>query len=97
MPTTSHPFRPLHHALESGNNAIALSLIELSSPETLNTENDQGDTPLHVASWNKNPEIARKMMEKGASAEVPDFQGRTAIHILAEQNGAETLHSILPM
>ena len=87
---------PLHHAIANGNEAIALALIETSTPQVLNGKNADGDTPLHAAAWAGKAAILRKLVSSGARLDVLDHKGRTPIHIACEQDSVTSLDAMLP-
>lgn len=87
--------RPLHHAIANNNEAIALGLIEIATPQILNGKNLDGDTPLHMATWNGNIPIMQKLISAGARPDTPDHKGRTAFHISCEKDSADSLNALL--
>ena len=52
----------------------------------MNQQTLQGTTPLHLASENKNLELIRHLIEKGASINMSDNAGETALHYIINSN-----------
>ena len=61
---------PLYHlARHGGEQHVELARILLNNGANVNQEDDQGDTPLHVAIFNRNLEMAMLLLRHGADPE----------------------------
>lgn len=69
----------------SYNSTESLAILLMYDPN-LDTPNQNGQTPLQIACLSSSPNIASALLAKGADAKLSDFEGRTALHYLA-QNG----------
>ena len=68
----------LHYAAFKGNLTIVKRLLEAGAP--VNVADDRGLTPLMMAanSTNKNPQVVRALLDRGADIHAKDEFGRTA-------------------
>jgi ankyrin repeat protein len=68
----------LHYAAFKGNLTVVRLLLDAGAP--VNVADDRGLTPLMMAanSWNKNPEVVRVLLERGADIHAKDEFERTA-------------------
>lgn len=57
----------------------------------------EGVTPLHVAAENGQSEIAKLLLESGASLDIKDGNGRTPLHFAAEHGKSETAQLLLQL
>ncbi|XP_046828913.1 probable serine/threonine-protein kinase DDB_G0282963 [Vespa crabro] len=73
-------FAPLHYCALYGNLKGVISLINMGANVNLR-ENRSGRTPLFLAIENKHSAIAQKLIEKGASINIPNFSGQTIISL----------------
>lgn len=71
---------PLHSALKGGHPSIARAHIELS--EFINDQDENGDTPLHLAILYK--DVFELLLKSGADANAPNNQGETPLHKVTE-------------
>lgn len=68
-------------------------LIELGA--SLAALDDQGNTPLHLASSQGRPEAVRALLAAGADVNPPDSKGNTPLHLAAQQCAAEKVRILL--
>jgi ankyrin repeat protein len=75
---TDAGFTALHYAAYKGDLALVKLFLDAGVP--VNATDDRGFTPLMMAanSKNKNPEVVRLLLDRGADAEAKDSLGRTA-------------------
>lgn len=52
-------------------------------------------TPLHIAAWNGNYEVAKYLISKGANIDSKDSEGKTAIHYAALSNNAAIIEAMI--
>ena len=52
-------------------------------------------TPLHLATITRQPAAIRRLLEAGASPDIPDRNGRTALHLACEQGDLDCAKEIL--
>ena len=62
--------------------------------DLINKKNKLGQTALHIAALVKDSEIIESLLYVGADPGVQDARGRTCLHILAENGGAEILKTL---
>ncbi len=78
---------PLMRAAYEGYSRVVEVLLAGGAPNQQLT-NDHGQTALHLAVIGRNDAIARRLVLNGASATLPDFEGRNAIELA--QSTAQT-------
>lgn len=75
-------FSPIHQAISTGNNEILKSM--LSSPHDLEVRSEarnKNATPLLLACSKRNTVALRLLLEKGASRNTTDDEGKTGLHL----------------
>ncbi|RLU19517.1 hypothetical protein DMN91_008074 [Ooceraea biroi] len=89
----AHNRAPIHFATEGGHvDALAALLAEL----TINPNLEAGQqTALHIAVRKKNLACAGLLLDKGASASIPDSKGLTALHLAAMRGQRDMTELIL--
>jgi ankyrin repeat protein len=88
-PDSIHKYRlgtPLHRAILSEDNKLALDLIENNS--SLNKKDKLYSPPIHLAIQKRNTKIALALLEKGVDINATNKYGETPLHaaILHENN-----------
>jgi ankyrin repeat protein len=74
----------LLYAIKSGNEVQALSLVQTSDLETLNSLKELGDVGLlHFAIDRRQSKVAAALIEKGVDPEARDVNGNTPLHYAA--------------
>lgn len=61
----------------------------------VNTQDEQGRTPLSCAIWNGNEEVARLLLEAGADLELKDKNSQTALHLASYLGEVEIVELLL--
>ena len=61
----------------------------------VHARDDEGATPLHVASARGRVDVVEFLLSRGASADAADHQGCTPLHLAAEQNHARVARRLL--
>lgn len=61
----------------------------------INTPNNKGFYPIHIASYHNHPEIVRLLAESGANLEQKDANGYTALHWAAKAGTLEVVKLLL--
>ncbi|PJD94031.1 MAG: hypothetical protein CK425_12140 [Parachlamydia sp.] len=88
---------PLHHAAYYGDVEIAKILIpltpDINDNQTTGEMNEQL-TPLLVALKNKQSEVAKLLLEKGANPNLPDKDGNLPLHYAVKNNDLELSRSL---
>jgi len=74
----------LHLSIAIGNEDLALKLISLLSQESVNAQNDIGQTPLHIAVIINMPSVIRRLIDIGADLGICDSFGNNIVHLAAE-------------
>lgn len=85
---------PIHDAAREGKVDEAGKLIA-ADPKLVNTRNELGSTPLHVAAGNATPDLARLLLDKGAEINAKDNNGATPLHIAAFTGRKDTVEFLL--
>ncbi|XP_066587186.1 transient receptor potential cation channel protein painless isoform X2 [Prorops nasuta] len=88
----AHNRAPLHFAAEAGH--IGVLQVLLSYPTTNPNLQIGGQTALHLAVKNKNVQCMTVLLENGASPNIPNSKGITAIHAAAVK-GLENMVSLI--
>ncbi|XP_017267260.1 NF-kappa-B inhibitor epsilon [Kryptolebias marmoratus] len=70
----------LHLAIIHEDILIALELIHLFPKEVLDIQNNLYQSPLHLATYLNLTDVVKGLLEKGASLELQDQDGNTALH-----------------
>ncbi|CAI4230935.1 unnamed protein product [Auanema sp. JU1783] len=90
----------LHHMLDLGKEKAAIFLInngcDVNAKKRFkNVNDDEGQTPLHMAvAWGQS-EVVKALIEKGADLNAQDVDGRTACHIAVRESNKEALTILL--
>lgn len=88
-----HNRAPIHFATENGHER---TLAVLLMHQTINVNLEVGrDTALHIAVQEENLACARQLLEAGASANIPNSKGLTALHMAAVYEQREMVQLIL--
>jgi ankyrin repeat protein len=61
-------------------------VLLLAGGADVNAVDQYGDTPLHVAAWNLDPEGCLQLLEAGADTTVRGFHGRTPLDVAIRGN-----------
>ncbi|XP_078351730.1 nuclear factor NF-kappa-B p105 subunit-like isoform X2 [Oculina patagonica] len=102
-----HARRLLFLQDDDGDTALHLSIINMKPMETdaiisvapcrecLDMYNFLKQTPLHLATITRQPAAIRRLLEAGASPDIPDRNGRTALHLACEQGDFDCVKEIV--
>lgn len=71
---------PLHWFCVSSNPDFAKAQAWVECGGCVNVQTQGGDTPLHLAVWNRHEERVRWLLEMGANPNLPNAKGNTPIH-----------------
>ncbi|XP_023270937.1 NF-kappa-B inhibitor epsilon [Seriola lalandi dorsalis] len=74
----------LHLAIIHEDDIIIQHLIELFPKEVLDIQNNLYQSPLHLATYLNLTDVVRSLVEKGASLELQDQDGNTALHVACQ-------------
>ncbi|XP_029353006.1 NF-kappa-B inhibitor epsilon [Echeneis naucrates] len=74
----------LHLAIIHEEDVITQCLIEIFPKEVLDIQNNLYQSPLHLATYLKLTNVVRSLVEKGASLELQDHDGNTALHVACQ-------------
>ncbi|MHC1704037.1 MAG: ankyrin repeat domain-containing protein [Tenuifilaceae bacterium] len=85
---SSNPVQDVFEAIKTGNLDLLRVLIEKNS-ELLNAKDQNGTTPLHIASSGKQIEIQKFLLEKGADVNAQESDLSTPLHYAAVRNHKE--------
>ncbi|XP_003971845.1 NF-kappa-B inhibitor epsilon [Takifugu rubripes] len=80
----------LHLAIIHEEEFIAQQLIQLFPKNVLDIQNNLYQSPLHLATYLNLTRVVRELVEKGASLELQDHDGNTALHVACQQGQVET-------
>jgi ankyrin repeat protein len=73
---------PIHHACISGKFELLNLLLEYDSKAQINFQNEDGETPLHVAAENSQLTIYQFLLKKGADFNIKNHNGESALDIV---------------
>ncbi|XP_008274982.1 NF-kappa-B inhibitor epsilon [Stegastes partitus] len=79
----------LHLAIIHEDNFIAQELIQLFPKEVLDIQNNLYQSPLHLATYLNLTDVVKGLVEKGASLELQDQDGNTALHVACQHGQTE--------
>ncbi|CAB1445096.1 unnamed protein product [Pleuronectes platessa] len=79
----------LHLAIIHEDEFITQHLIELFPKEVLDIQNNLYQSPLHLATYLNLIDVVKKLVEKGASLELQDQDGNTALHVACQHGQTE--------
>ncbi|XP_029985100.1 NF-kappa-B inhibitor epsilon [Sphaeramia orbicularis] len=74
----------LHLAIIHEEERIAQRLIEIFPKEVLDIQNNLYQSPLHLATYLNLTEVVKGLVEKGASLQLQDHDGNTALHVACQ-------------
>ncbi len=79
---------PLHYAAASRHLVIAQMLIDSQNfnPENINAQNEDGETPLHVAIRKNRLDMVKLLIEKGADLKNINTCGDTPLHVAVQNS-----------
>ncbi|KAI1362198.1 ankyrin repeat-containing domain protein [Xylaria arbuscula] len=67
-----------------------------SEQKSINHQDAQGRSALHIAAWRGNAEVFQILRSKGADVGLLDCQGRSVVHHAAIGGSVDILHQLLP-
>ncbi|XP_059485470.1 NF-kappa-B inhibitor cactus-like isoform X2 [Neocloeon triangulifer] len=86
----------LHIAIIQGFIEAVYSLIRMApDPQYLDIPNNYHQTPLHLAVLTQQERIVRALLVAGASPNLRDRNGNTALHLASEQGFSKCVHALL--
>ncbi|CAB3369242.1 Hypothetical predicted protein [Cloeon dipterum] len=86
----------LHITIIQGFIEAVCSLIRMApDPSFLDIANNYHQTPLHLAVLTKQHRIVRVLLVAGASPNLKDLNGNTALHLASEQGFTDCVHALL--
>ncbi|XP_034018048.1 NF-kappa-B inhibitor epsilon [Thalassophryne amazonica] len=74
----------LHLAIIHEDDDIAHQLIQIFPKDVLDIQNNLYQTPLHLATYVNMPVVVKDLVENGASLELQDQDGNTALHVACQ-------------
>ncbi|XP_076021453.1 NF-kappa-B inhibitor epsilon [Genypterus blacodes] len=74
----------LHLAIIHEDEFIAHQLIRIFPKDVLDIQNNLYQTPLHLATYLNLPHVVKDLVDKGASLELQDQDGNTALHVACQ-------------
>lgn len=85
----------LHIAIIQGFIEVVYSLINIAPhPYFLDIQNDVYQTPLHLAVLTHQPKILRQLLVAGATVDMKDRHGNTALHLACQLGNLESVKAL---
>nr|CAD7454306.1 unnamed protein product [Timema tahoe] len=85
----------LHIAIIQGFIEVVYSLVQMvPHPCFLDILNDVCQTPLHLAVLTRQPRIARRLLVAGATVDVRDSNGNTALHLACQTGNLDCVKAL---
>ena len=75
-------------AVRSGDVARVRDLV-VEDPAQISSTDENGDSPLHVAAWTRQTEVARLLLDLGGDPNTMNRENRTALHNAFEAGSGE--------
>lgn len=89
-------YSQLHIAIIHEIERIIPTLIRLARiPQRLDIQNDDQQTPLHLAVLTKQPGVIRRLLICGADASIRDANGNTPLHLACQMGDLDSIKEIL--
>lgn len=86
----------MHIAIIHEIERIIPTLIQLAAaPWWLDIQNDDNQTPLHLAVLTKQPAVVRRLLICGANASVCDANGNTPLHLACQMGDLDSIKELL--
>ncbi|XP_069464964.1 NF-kappa-B inhibitor epsilon [Ambystoma mexicanum] len=85
----------LHLAIIHSALGLCLDILSLIPTEMAEVQNDLFQTPLHLAVYLNQTEVARALVQKGVNLELQDRNGNTPLHVACEQENLDCAHVLL--
>lgn len=79
---------PIFDAVRGGDVATVRMLLD-QDPALISATDENGDSPLHVAAWCRQTEVARLLLDLGGDPNAMNGENRTALHNAFEAGGGE--------
>jgi ankyrin repeat protein len=84
----------IHEVVRNGDVQAVTRLIS-ENRNLVNSRNELGSTPLHIAASISAPDMVRLLIDKGATVNVKDSRGTTPLHVAAFTGHKENLELLL--
>ena len=79
----------VERGVDTGFDAMGLLIRASAEAGVLDVQNSVGDTALHLTHDNGNTDVMRLLLDAGADPNVPDNEGKTLLHHMAEEGITE--------
>eukprot|EP01135_Chromosphaera_perkinsii_P007985 Nk52_evm57s1073 gene=Nk52_evmTU57s1073 len=86
---------PLHYALENNRADAAHNLLSIMKPAEVNTPDEMGKTPLHLAVLGNDANVVESVLRAGANIHLTDNEGNTPLHCAALVGASESMRVLL--
>lgn len=90
---TQIPARTLTEAAKIGS--VSAAQTYLNAGTDINSQDEDGSTPLVAAAWHGNLEMVKFLISRGADVEWADKSGLTPLHVAAKQGYEKVLEKLL--
>ncbi|XP_074540788.1 NF-kappa-B inhibitor epsilon [Halichoeres trimaculatus] len=85
----------LHLAIIHEEKFIAQQLIQIFPKDVLDIQNNLYQSPLHLATYLNLSEVVKALLDKGASLELQDQDGNTALHVACQHGQTECVTEMI--
>ena len=86
-----------NHLNEGVTKKTVTVLLQCGARESVNTDNDGGDSPLFMAVLRRQDGVVKQLLEEGADRSKLDKGGNTILHIAAQVNAVDVCKRLMEM
>ena len=85
---------PISEAIQQGDLAKVTEILN-QNPHLVSSKDEQGDTPLHLAAWLGQKDVAELLLDRHAEINAKDNNGDTPLHLAARMGQSDVAELLL--